>query len=289
LGSTPASVKKLLRPYRLLKYAINLGGWTKAELSLLQDEKLVVTPYTRLFTLKPTKKILQISFDGDQNIQSTLPTKVFKEQMAKIARDFLLPDPENTGKAKINTRTDPEAYFADFVASPAGGSRAPNPVGATSAKKPATTTRPQVPKASVFFEHLECHVQDDNLIKIKNEIKLVSYEKMTISATLLTRALFESALVYKVRKQNLWTDLMTQVKAGQDPGLALLIRYCAARKNNVFAETRICDVLGSTQTMAAKDYLDSVAHMKYREADATSLLSAANNLRRIIQHILEGK
>lgn len=295
LGTSATQVKKLIRPYRLLKYAIDLKGWTDGERKALEDEKLTTNPYTRFFTLRKTKEILQVHFDSDENIVSALPAAVFKEQMKCIIRDFLIPDP-TTGHARCDTRTDPVEYFSSFIKSPAGkasGAASPtNANGKPSANTPSQTgkspnaTRPKTPKASVFFENLECHVQDDKLIKLTTEIRSINHERMTIAASLLTRAIFECALVYKLQKMKRWGEL---IKAeGKDPGLAEIIKFCGNFNNGVFTENNICKALKSHTTTQAKNYLDAITHMKYQEADASTLESVANNLRQLIQYILRG-
>lgn len=120
LGTSIAQVNKLIQPYQLLKYAINLNVWTVDERKILAGEKLTTNPYTRFFTLAKTKQILQTHFDENKNIISALPASVFKLQMARIARDFLLPDPANQNRPRCTTRTNPEEYFASFVKSTEG-------------------------------------------------------------------------------------------------------------------------------------------------------------------------
>jgi hypothetical protein len=314
LGTTPTQVKRLIRPYRLLKYAINMKGWTTGEQRALEDEKLTTNPYTRLFTLKKTKEILQVHFDIDENIVSALPAKVFKEQMRRVVRDFLIPDP-TTGGTRCDSRTDPVEYFSAFTNSPDGKPPIPGPaappastvksrdkpaasdspqVGGASANVPPASspaagnggTRPKTPKASIFFENLECHVHDNNLIKLTNEIKVINHNRMTIAASLLTRAIFECALVYKLKSARRWGEL---IKAeGKDPGLAEVIKFCGNFDNGIFAEQNICKTLKSHTTIQAKTYLDAMTHLKYQEADARTLESVANNLRQVIQYILLG-
>lgn len=48
LGTSVGQVRKLIRPYRLLKLALGLTVWTSEERRALEDEKLKITPYTRL-------------------------------------------------------------------------------------------------------------------------------------------------------------------------------------------------------------------------------------------------
>lgn len=303
LGTSAAQVRKLIRPYRLLKFALDLNSWTADERRALEDEKLKTNPYTRFFTLADTKAALKVHFDDDQNIISGLPSAKFKSEMQRIARDFLLPDPANGGKPRCDTRTDPKQYFASLLAGAAGaggsaaGGTAPAPSPAPPPAKPAGTppgaaTQPQTPKASVFFENLQCHVQDDILIKLAGELKTVSHVKMPVAASLLLRALFECALVYRIRKAKKWGDLMAKQKQGKNPGrdpsLNDLISFASVHANGVFIEQNMCKTLSSGTTKSAKGYLDSMTHMKFQEADPQTLVSVANNIRAIIKYILDG-
>ncbi len=301
LGTSAAQVRKLIRPYRLLKFALDLSCWTAGERRVLEDEKLKTNPYTRFFTLADTKVALKVHFDDDQNIISGLPSAKFKGEIERIARDFLLPDPANGGKPRCDTRTDPKVYFASLLSAGPGPAGAGSTAAAASAppassSKPVGTpvgaaTQPQTPKASVFFENLQCHVQDDILIKLTGELKAVSYVKMPVAASLLLRALFECALVYRIRKAKKWGELMKQKQAktpGRDPSLSDLISFAAVHANGVFAEQNMCKTLASGTTKTAKAYLDSMTHMKFQEADPPTLASVANNIRAIIKYILDG-
>jgi len=325
LGTSAAAVRKLVRPYRLLKLAFGLEVWTEDERRALEDEKLKTNPYTRLFTLAATKEALRAHFDEDQNIVSGLPPDVFQREIERIARDFLLPDPSNRGKPKHDTRTDAQAYFKTLleqsaaegwtsgsgsVVAPAGGTRAaaPSAPGATTSKGGAgsssgsgarpsgagagSATQPKSLRASIFFENLECHVQDDILIKLSSELRGVNHNKMPVAASLLLRATFEYALVYRIRKAKKWAELMQHQKQrgrpGRDPGLADLILFASVHGNGVFVEQNMCKTLSSGTVKGAKDYLDAMTHMKFQEADPSTLESVANNLRAIIQHILNG-
>lgn len=147
-------------------------------------------------------------------------------------------------------------------------------------------TRPKTRKASIFFENLECNVPDDNLIKLTDEIRVINHNRLTIAASLLTRALFESALIYKLKTVGRWGDLIDV--NGKDPSLTEIIEFCGNFNNDVFAEQNICRTLKSQTTIQARNYLDAMKNLKYQEADARLLESVANNLRQVVQYILLG-
>ncbi|WP_374586924.1 hypothetical protein [Ideonella dechloratans] len=310
LGTSASQVKKLIKPYRLLKFALDLNCWTADERRVLEDEKLKTNPYTRFFTLQKTKEALKVHFDEDQNIISGLTSAKFKKEMERVARDFLLPDPANSGKPRCDTRTDPAVYFAELLtdaqpdgagnggaAGAAAAAAAKPTAGAQAAGKPAGTpagaaTQPQTPKASVFFENLQCHVQEDILIKLSSELRSINHIKMPVAASLLLRATFECALVYRIRKARKWGELMKQQKQGKQPGrdpaLSDIIAFASVHANGVFLEQNMCKTLASGTTKAAKNYLDAMTHMKFQEADPQTLVSVANNIRAIIKYILDG-
>ncbi|WP_312414652.1 hypothetical protein [Comamonas sp.] len=319
LGTSVAQVRKLIRPYRLLKLALELTVWSPDERRVLEDEKLKTNPYTRLFTLSATKEALRAHFDEDQNIVSALSQEKFTRELERIARDFLLGDPANGGKPKHDTRTDPREYFADLLAenqaqgwkqsaepvkaagkaSKDSATGKPTPTAETSMQatkssgtSQSSTAQPQGPRASVFFENLQCHVQDDILIKLSGELRSVNHVKMPVAASLLLRAMFEAALVYRIRKAKKWADVMAASKQGKqpgrDPGLNELITFASVHSNGVFLEQNMCKTLAAGTTKTAKVYLDSMTHMKFQEADPPTLASVANNIRAIIQYILNG-
>lgn len=299
LGTSAAQVRKLIKPYKLLKYAFELKCWTHDERLRLEDEKLKTNPYTRVFTLKETIAALQIHFDAEQNIVSALPKKIFTTQMERIARDFLLPDPA-TGKPPLDTRADMAAYFAALTgahgqtgqtpgetpAEPGRGGTTGGKTRAADAGGTTGTVKPKTPKASIFFENLECHVQDDRLIKLTNEVRSISHVGKPIAASMLVRALFECALFYKLQKTGKWKELIKV--DGRDPGLNEMIKFCAKFDNGVFSEQNICKALNSHATHSAKSYFDSMNHLKYQEADSNTLVTVANALRQVIQYILAG-
>jgi hypothetical protein len=154
-------------------------------------------------------------------------------------------------------------------------------------KPQGTATQPQTPRASVFFENLQCHVQDNILIKLAGELKSVNHVKMPVAASLLLRATFEYALVYRIKKVKKWDDVIAK-QSGRDPRLSDLVSFASIHANGVFVEQNMCRILASGTTKNAKDYLDSMTHMRFQEADPLTLASVANNIRAIIQHILNG-
>ena len=103
---------------------------------------------------------------------------------------------------------------------------------------------------------------------------------------MLLRSVFECSLVYQVKKKKHWGDLVKK-KAGRDPTLTDLIQFAGIPANAVFHETRVADMLRSRTALDAKDYLDSVTHGRWTDADPSKLISIGNGIRKVIMAILE--
>jgi hypothetical protein len=132
-------------------------------------------------------------------------------------------------------------------------------------------------------------VVDDNLILLTKEIKRIDHTKLPIAASLMMRALFECALVYKIKQAKKWGELLKLgTKPGWDPGLGDLINFAKNFGNGVFAENNICRALASHHTQQAKNYLDAMTHIKYQGVDVSALETYANHLRGAIKYILDG-
>lgn len=110
LGAKKASVRRSIREYHLLEYALNLPGWTQEEKDILQGGKFAVNPYTRFFTLARVKQVLKLEFDEKEYPKSNLPKDIFNILMRCIAKAFLLPK-STDGKPWANTRTTPDEVF----------------------------------------------------------------------------------------------------------------------------------------------------------------------------------
>lgn len=162
----------------------------------------------------------------------------------------MLPDPSNFGKPRCNTRTDPAVNFESLLgvsASPSASQPSGNaaaPPTASPAPSPATgssaSTQPRAPRSSQYFENLSCKVVDDPLIKLTQELANINPAKRPIAASMLTRAMLETTLIYKVRQAGKMKALMAsnpRTQPGADPGLDAIVAFCKNFSNGVFSET----------------------------------------------------
>lgn len=301
-------------------------AWTQSELERLTDQTLQTTGYTRFFTLAGVKEKLGLSYDENDHVTTSLPKSEFDQYMHHIARCFFVPTPPNkkpwantrttvdevlgnfTPKkgGKLNSvnvgmnssTTSPTSGVrgASGASSPSGG----NSVTAGSSNTPGASTaggspgaktkekplKPKAEKASVFFEKLICAVDDDRLIALTDEIKLIDPSGFPIASAMLLRSLFESALTYQVRKNGKDKELNKKAN-GRDVTLQTLMNFCGNVSNSIFSHKRAVDVLSSFEKAGMKDHLDFIIHGRWTEADSAVVITAGRLLRPLIKHILE--
>jgi hypothetical protein len=63
----------------------------------------------------------------------------------------------------------------------------------------------------------------------------------------------------------------------------------ALNNRDIFASTRMADVISAAKSQHAFDYLNIVAHQKWMDADPTTVKSVANQLRNFIRHVVQGE
>ena len=141
--------------------------------------------------------------------------------------------------------------------------------------------KPQV-KAR-FFENINCQVSDQRLIQLCLEIKLISYTRMPMAATMLLRALLESSLAYHLIRIKKWDELIGP--SGVEPGLQKIISFCIIKEKNVFKNKRARDILNVFNN-GFKDIFDIIVHSRWADANPTTLEQAASMLRPLINYIL---
>ena len=315
LGARQSVLRVSIREYRLLRYVLDLDhrAWNQNELERLTDQTLQTNPFTRFFTLAGVKDKLGLSFDENDHVTSTLLKNEFDQYMHHIARCFFIPVPPSK-KPWANTRTTADELFASFTpkknmqvdgadnagvegnhATHSSGGSGGGPAASTSTKPtPAggknNKTKPGAPqsaKASAFFEKLVCAVDDDRLIALTDEITRIRPSDFPIASAMLLRALFESALIYQVKKAGKHKEL-NKKNNGKDVGLQALIAFCANPQNQMFTHKRAGDTLAAFEKAGMKDHLDFVVHGRWIEAEAAVVTTAARMLRPLITHIVEG-
>jgi len=154
-------------------------------------------------------------------------------------------------------------------------------------KEKANTTQNKTPKPARFFENLNCSIDDQRLIQLSIEIKMINHTRMPIAATMLVRALLESSLRYQLVKIGKFNDLVNS--KGEDPGLSKILNYCADKNNKVFRIKRASDVLNSFSGTGFKDAFDFIVHGNWAEPNPLTLEQSASMLRPLISYILNNE
>lgn len=282
---SPGHVRKLLRQYRLLQYAIQLPRWDKGEQEQLKDQRLEPSSYLRILQVEGAPKRLGLTFDKELNISTTLPTAVFQENIHKIAKATLIKD------AKGETQADTRSTIKDILGEETPGEKkqhgppavvSPSPSARAAAKKAAL---PKPPKPDRFFETLQCRIQDDASIRLTNEIRQISPGRTPTAAAFLLRSLLEVGLEYQLRKTKNWTSLIGK-KPGRHPDLSDVIKHCL-QTPTAFAMKNVRRTLEVLHNQKTKDYLDLIVHAQYLKVNADELNSLANKTRGVIEAIFK--
>lgn len=303
----PGTIKKNIRAYRLVKYAIDLPGWLKDESRHLTGEGLKISPYTRIFHTGNGFKRLKISYDAQEKIQSGLPKMIFDDFIKRIARGTLILDDNN--KPQFDTRCTIDDILGDDLKAldeDKGGESGEQPKGPGKKPQPPEPEKegfkvggtpegekPRLPQPDRFFENLACKVNDQIIKILVREIRLIKHGQTPTAATMLLRGLFEASLKHQVRKRKLWEQLLESIKKNKsgekiDPALEKLIHFCLST-NGVFPEKRAKDALEQINKDKSKEYLDLVVHGTWMEADAHALESLAKKMRPLIGYILSAE
>jgi len=296
LRMKPGDVRNIAREHQLLERAIQSAHWTAPERKALAAPGLKANPFVRFFELKGTKETLGITFNDDGSFNTTLPTKDFNPLFAKIARDFLIPDP-TTNKPHANTRTTPGSLFNRIAAtSPTLKDILKKAAAETTKTSGTATPEPKRPlpktvtgKVDEFFESVHCTIDQHQLKQVTNEISRIKFKEFPAAASFLLRAIMEGALIHALQTRKQWNALKKEWHAvpknkGRDPGLEFIIKYCTSNCTAIFAdnEKRILE-----KWLQHKDSWDLVVHLK-AQAKWTDLHTAAGVVRPLIVKIFDG-
>ena len=284
-GMKKALIVKSLREYNLLNYAKELPGWKVAEKTQLASPTLKPNAFVRFFTLKGSKKTIDLKFDPLGNLQVPRDKKVFDAAMHGIARGFLIRDAA-TNAPLFNTRDEPAKVF--------GALRKKHEILSglkllgVKRKQNRKTVRP---KSQKFFEHLQCSQSDDRLIQLAKEISNFNYGKFPIAASFLIRALVDRSLRFAIEFKNLDTifrkEYFQHSARRDEPGLEFLVNFCIKHDKELFV-SRKSDILKAWKEQK-KSVLDLIIHGNFVGVHSVTVEQSASFIRDFIQQILDGR
>jgi hypothetical protein len=208
-----------------------------------------------------------------------------------MVEDFMLPR-EDWSLPPCNTRTDIRQYLehnhANLVKAKQQPSASQNPRTLPADLKVVrlpTPLHPRSPSPPEFFESLWWKVNDDDrLVRLCSEIKIIRYKETPIAASMLLRALLEASLEYHLRKSGHLAQYRQKTKI---PSLSALVNFCSDPKNGVFVEPRVGKQLASFRQTPIKDHLDRIVHNRFGDVTAEVLNLARPYTKPIIEHIVQ--
>ncbi len=144
-----------------------------------------------------------------------------------------------------------------------------------------------------FFESLSCDIQDDQLIKITDEISNISHKKYSLAATFLLRALVERTLNWCIERYSLRDELFKEflkenpAKKRHEPGLAFVLGFCIKKADSILSLANPASMLG--QWKGHKQLLDITIHGNWARPNDKTLEQLATIIRPTIEGIFSGK
>ena len=285
-----SSITKRLKEYAILEHAKKLTCWTPEEKKRLDDPQAKTNPFTRFMSNSKAAKTLGFKFD--ENTQAIIRTnpneKTFQEAYGILAKSFLIPDSKNNGKPRFDTRATHETVFKQVFAGKKNLSH-------LSVKSVAAKVGTTPLKTDIFFENANCQIQDNRLLALTKEIKIIPYKTCPTAATFLLRALLESTLDWCIKEYKLNRTLaqefqQARTKSGkqpppiQDAGLDFIVRFCIRHNDDIFN----CNVKRNLQHLLdTKNICDLVVHGKWIDANDTIVVTAASVIRPFIYKVFD--
>lgn len=282
-GISKGKLMSLLKQSELMRLAHESKHLTHDEHEELRNPKLKTNAYTRFFTLKGVRQGLGIAFEKDGSVEAQDKPK-FEKAVTHLVREFLLPEPGTT-QPRSNTRTDPSVVFTRMAADDAS-LRPMNGVYRAAVSEKGKKSKPK-PRATKFFENLDCQVKDDHLIKLSDEIRRISYTAYPTAAAFLARALMERTLLWCVEQKKLKGEFMK--KHGAKYGFKDLIKFCTSRADDIFNEPSAARRVLKHWTDSHKTYCDLVIHGNWIMVDKNVLELLSKHSYYFIRKVLNGE
>jgi len=305
LGENRGDVIKNLKNYAYVRYMLDLQVWTVGEKKILSSNYLEVSILARVMSDSDLRKALGIDWDQNYNITTKMDLRKFNYVYEKLVRSMFL-----NGEPHIYTRTDNKevrehvrGWMEEFdrnnptntqVASP------PVQMGPGSTSTTATAVIPTIrtrrrvkKKPDRFFESLydNINVEDQRLKRLAKELSTNDMDERPISGILLTRAIIESALLFRIKRHRLVGDLKKYLKEKNNrdidsADLSDLLSFCISRVDKLFQETRGAqEALQRIQSDYRKK-MNSIVHGDWIDPTASLIEEIAGATRKLLTTIL---
>jgi len=307
LRETRGDVVKNLRDYAYVRYMLDLPVWTDEEKKKLSSNYLEVSILARVMSDSDLRRTLGIEWDQNYNITTKMELRKFNYVYEKLIRAIYLNDKEpiqtRTSKKSIQDRIG--EWIAEFDRNNPNKTQensAPVAVqgGPTSTPTTPTGINPTIrirrrvkKKPDRFFESLydNINVEDQRLKRLAKELSTNDMDERPISGILLTRAIIESALLFRIKRHRLVGDLKKYLKEKNNrdidsADLSDLLSFCISRVDKLFQETRGAkEALERIQSDYRKK-MNSIVHGDWIDPTASLIEEIAGATRKLLTTIL---
>ena len=316
----PDIVRKYLKNYSFLLYVWDMPCWTKEEREVLSKNDLEGSLLE--WHMSSIQDILKIKFDKDFKLTSDLENKKFNFVVEKLIRSFYL-----NGYPKLNTRTDKSTFKNQLYQwmqeynnnKNENSNNSTNPNSNNSKKsnsengsdktinKKTTVTKDgkKAERHPAYFKKLRVseNLSDTKLEHIVSEIEEIQVKKFPLSTLLLTRALIENSLIYRLRDKNMWDKFMEYLKKYPSKGGTIkdrtgiftlddTIKYCINNINYLFSDVRDATLAKKALTTlqdknsGIRKYLNDMVHESFETPSADHVQLIADDIRMLLEKIL---
>lgn len=300
-GEDRSIVIKNLKDYAYVRYIRDIPSWTNEQREVLLDNEIEVSPL-QWHMSSEVQNMLGISFDSDYNLNTSMDPGKFEFVMKKIAQSIFL-----GGTPRITTRTDRDIVkaqiqrwmeeYANTNASgntTSGSSRQTSNTntGGNTTKNASRTTGQRVSanrRPEHYFSSLkrDISVNDPRLIRLTYELAKNDMKDRPAAGILLSRALIESALLYRIDKRNLTSALRNKFRKDlRFIDLSEILTFCLDKTEDLFQDSHNArQVLKKVQS-DHREYMNSIVHGTWLDPSAGEIERIAGTTRELLRTIL---
>ncbi len=303
-GEDPSLVKDNLKNYAYIRYILEMPEWTDDDRKKLSANDLESSILEWHMSVE-IQNMLGIKFDDDFNLDSTMDSDKFRYIMKKLASSMFLDQ-----QPKITTRTDRYTFkshiekwineYDSLKVKPEVSKDIKsdtekmknNDIETNKQENKEKKSTHKTLKPDEYFESLSksITVEDTRLRRLTFELTRLTKNDMKnkpISGVLLTRALIESALLYRIKYKQLDDELKKRYNRGLEYiTLQELLNFSIDNVDKLFKEySESRKVLNKIQS-DHRPYMNSIVHGDWMDPTALEISGIAGTTRKFLITIL---
>ena len=309
LGKKKSDVSNYIRLYNLFSYIRSLPYWDENKLKeQIESNTLKATKFTRPLQFKKVIKSLGLEFNHalELKIPENESVNEFNQILCRFTAKALIYD--NNDDDYIDTRSD-EGYIIELLDDWKKEISANKEKKEEKKEDKTKEDDPNVPKgdknedkkkeevneikqgkSAIYFENLKCSVDDQRLRKITEELVYISksnkIDRFTISGTMLTRALIESAILFRINQKSLTDDLKKQHEGINDINIKELLAFAINNSQKLFSDFKNAKRVLEKIQGEHRDYLNSIIHGGWLDPKSDEIAKIASTTRELLRTIL---